>query len=48
MGVSQLLKELRPCLVDSHVKVYKGKTVAIDGNAFIFRGSYGCSEQVRG
>lgn len=48
MGVSQLLKELKPCLTDCHVERYRGKTVAIDGNAFIFRGAYSCSEQVHG
>lgn len=48
MGVSQLLKELKPCLVNSHVENYSGKTVVIDGNAFIFRGAYSCSEEVCG
>lgn len=47
MGVLTLLKHLAPCLKDSHVERYRGKTVAVDGNTFIFRGCYSCSEQVR-
>lgn len=46
MGVLTLLKHLQPCLEDSHVEAFRGKTVAIDGNTFIFRGCYSCSEQV--
>lgn len=48
MGVNTLLKQLAPCLEDSHVERFRGKTVAVDGNTFIFRGCYSCSEQVRG
>lgn len=47
MGVNTLLKHLGPCLEDSHVERFRGKTVALDGNTFIFRGCYSCSEQVR-
>lgn len=47
MGVNTLLKQLAPCLEDSHVERFRGKTVAVDGNTFIFRGCYSCSEQVR-
>ena len=47
MGVLTLLKHLAPCLENSHVERYSGKTVAIDGNTFLFRGCYSCSEQVR-
>lgn len=47
MGVNTLLKHLAPCLEDSHVERFRGKTVAVDGNTFIFRGCYSCSEQVR-
>lgn len=46
MGVNTLLKHLAPCLEDSHVERFRGKTVAVDGNTFIFRGCYSCSEQV--
>ncbi|CAN0435664.1 unnamed protein product [Ectocarpus sp. 12 AP-2014] len=46
MGVNTLLKHLGPCLEDSHVERFRGKTVALDGNTFIFRGCYSCSEQV--
>ncbi|CBN78632.1 conserved unknown protein [Ectocarpus siliculosus] len=46
MGVNTLLKHLGPCLGDSHVERFRGKTVALDGNTFIFRGCYSCSEQV--
>lgn len=48
MGVNTLLKQLAPCLEDSHVERFRGKTVAVDGNTFIFRGCYSCSEQVGG
>ncbi|CAM9921259.1 unnamed protein product [Pylaiella littoralis] len=45
MGVNTLLKHLSPCLEDSHVERFRGKTVAVDGNTFIFRGCYSCSEK---
>lgn len=48
MGITALLKQLAPCLADSHVERFRGQTVAVDGNTFIFRGCYSCSEQVGG
>ncbi|CAM9933246.1 unnamed protein product [Scytosiphon promiscuus] len=45
MGVNTLLKHLSPCLEESHVERFRGQKVAVDGNTFIFRGCYSCSEQ---
>lgn len=43
MGISGLLPLLRPVMMPTHVKKFKGKTVAIDAYVWLHRGAYSCA-----
>lgn len=43
MGIVDLLKVLRPCLVKTHISEFRGKVAAVDMMNWIYRGVYSCS-----
>lgn len=46
MGIEGLLPLLKSILRPTHVSAYRGKRVAIDGYAWLHRGSYACAAEL--
>ncbi|GAA6024160.1 hypothetical protein JCM11491_001019 [Sporobolomyces phaffii] len=46
MGISGLLPLLKEITVQSHIKEWKGKTLAVDAYVWLHRGAYGCAEEL--
>ncbi|GAA5849498.1 hypothetical protein JCM8547_000473 [Rhodosporidiobolus lusitaniae] len=46
MGIGGLLPLLKEIQNPSHVRDWKGKTVAVDGYVWLHRGAYGCAEDL--
>ncbi|GAA5915634.1 uncharacterized protein JCM6883_000698 [Sporobolomyces salmoneus] len=46
MGISGLLPLLKEITVSSHIKHFKGKTLAVDAYVWLHRGAYGCAEEL--
>lgn len=42
MGITNLLQSVKPVLVSSHLSQFRGKSVAVDGYAWIHKATYGC------
>ncbi|GAA5878936.1 hypothetical protein JCM16303_007237 [Sporobolomyces ruberrimus] len=46
MGISGLLPLLKEITVPSHIREWKGKTLAVDAYVWLHRGAYGCAEEL--
>jgi exonuclease-1 len=42
MGISGLLPLLKACMTERHISELRGKRVAVDGYAWLHKGTYGC------
>jgi exonuclease-1 len=46
MGISELLKILKPVIVEKHLSEFKNKTAAVDMMGWIYRGVYACAVDI--
>jgi exonuclease-1 len=46
MGISGLLPFLKEALVNVNVRQFEGQTVAVDTYCWIYRGAFGCAEDL--
>lgn len=46
MGIQGLHKFLKPCLRDTHIHEYSGKTLAVDAYVWLHRGAFSCAEEL--
>lgn len=46
MGISGLLPFLKDALVNVNVRQFEGQTVAVDTYCWIYRGAFGCAEDL--
>lgn len=46
MGIQGLLPFLKEASTSVHVKQFEGQTVAVDTYCWIYRGAFGCAEEL--
>ena len=46
MGISGLLPFLKDALVNVNIRQFEGQTVAVDTYCWIYRGAFGCAEDL--